>query len=240
MLTIGKIDLAAQTAGFKYISVIGAGGKSSLINYLADSAVRAGKKTIITTTTRIWAHEPYALLDQNKDFDDPPPNPLHVGKSLDGHKLTSVGFNDIQEMGKNFDTILIEADGAKMKPLKFPNDTEPVIPPFTNLILVVAGLDGLLGKVEEKIFRWELLQAKQGIKPAETINDDLFLNLFSPDALLKGTANIPAWILLNKYDQMKGQKNPTKLAAKILERTKAEKVIISSLPHKIFYAMSRE
>ena len=53
--------------------------------------------------------------------------------------------NSIEETGSSYDVMLIEADGAKRKPLKVPADWEPVIPDFADVVVSVIGLD-CLGK----------------------------------------------------------------------------------------------
>ena len=160
MWHIRKIDPAKNVLTKKYITFVGAGGKSSLIGYLAAQAAGRDKRTAITTTTRIYAQEPFALLAGNTVKDAVSANPIRIGKSCDKGKLTSVGFDDVLAMGERFDTILIEADGAKGKPLKYPALYEPVIPPFSEIIFVVAGLDGLYQPLRDQVFRWEMLKEK--------------------------------------------------------------------------------
>ena len=150
-------DLVVDT---QYIAFVGAGGKTSLIEYLARETAKRNKKTVITTTTKIYAREPYMLLTQNRGSNDAADNPIRAGKTIENSKLTAVTFDDIRELGKTFDIVLIEADGAKGKPLKYPAPHEPVIPPFSGMVFVLAGLDGLFGQIKEEVFRWDILREK--------------------------------------------------------------------------------
>jgi probable selenium-dependent hydroxylase accessory protein YqeC len=59
MWHIKKIDPADLVVDTQYIAFVGAGGKTSLIEYLAGETAKRNKKTAITTTTKIYAREPY-------------------------------------------------------------------------------------------------------------------------------------------------------------------------------------
>ena len=61
MWHIQKIDPADLIVDTQYIAFVGAGGKTSLIEYLAGETAKRNKKTIITTTTKIYAREPYMV-----------------------------------------------------------------------------------------------------------------------------------------------------------------------------------
>lgn len=73
---------------------------------------------------------------------------LAAGKQAEGPnstwKLTmpeDLGEESVmQKLLKQFDVILIEADGSKRLPLKVPSETEPVLVPQTGLIIACAGL----------------------------------------------------------------------------------------------------
>ena len=57
------------------------------------------------------------------------------------------------------DVVLVEADGSKMLPLKFPNATEPMIPEKTDEIFVVCGLNALERKAKDVCHRLELVKS---------------------------------------------------------------------------------
>ena len=61
------------------------------------------------------------------------------------------------------DVVLVEADGSKHMPLKFPNATEPVIPENTDEIIVVWGPHGLGKPAREVCHRLELVLDCLGI-----------------------------------------------------------------------------
>ena len=156
-------------------------------------------------------------------------NPIRVGKTIEDGKLTAVTFDDIRELGKMFDTVLIEADGAKGKPLKYPAPHEPVIPPLSGMVFVLAGLDSLFGQTKEKVFRWDMLKKMRGLTGDETISPELFSLFFTDEVLLKGIGSKPCVIVLNKYDTFKQKKVLLHIAGEIIKKTGLERVIIASL-----------
>ena len=102
---------------YPVIAVVGGGGKTSLIYRLNEELQALGKKVIISTTTHM-AYDPMLPL---------------------------VKSTCIERVPEICDVMLIEADGAKRKPLKVPADWEPAIPDFADVVVSVIGLD-CLGK----------------------------------------------------------------------------------------------
>ncbi len=235
MWYIRKIDPVDLIAHIQYISFIGAGGKTSFIEYLAKETAKRNKKTAITTTTKIYAREPYVLLTQKKKGNNYINNPVRIGKTIENNKLTAITSEDIHELGKVFHTVLIEADGAKGKPLKYPAPYEPVIPYSSDLVFVIAGLDSLSGHIKEKVFRWENLREKTGVSGDEMISPEIFSLFFTDKILLKDVRSKPCAIVLNKYDTCAQKELLFHLAGKIIQKTHVKRVIVSSLAFRIFY-----
>lgn len=232
-----RIDPVQDVIPLKFIAFVGAGGKTNLIEYLASNLVNKGKTVAITTTTKIFVREPYQLLNDKKDLR----NIISLnrfGKTLENGKLTAVDTEDIQRIGALYDTVLIEADGAKHKPLKFPASYEPVIPAIAEKIFVVSGLDALFHKVCETVFRWELFCNATGIDGEAIVTKDVFLSFFSPPILLKGVDTKKCTIILNKYDVLKQKRYGSIIARELTENIKGLDVIISSVKHHAFYKVS--
>jgi probable selenium-dependent hydroxylase accessory protein YqeC len=235
MWHIQKINPADLIVDIQFITFVGAGGKTSFIEYLAEQAAKGNKKTVITTTTKIYVREPYILLTQFRDNNNVASNPIHAGKTIEDGKFTAVTFDDLHELGKAFDTVLIEADGAKGKPLKCPAPHEPVIPPVSGLVFVMAGLDSLFGQIKEKVFRWNILKEKEKFTGDEIISAEIFNSFFTNEGLMKNIGSKPCAIVLNKYDYCMQKQVIFQIARDIIEKTGVERVIISSLPFHIFY-----
>jgi probable selenium-dependent hydroxylase accessory protein YqeC len=228
-------ELALQT---RYVSFVGAGGKTTLIEYLAAEAIRQGKRVAITTTTKIWAKEPYVLW---ADLGEGQARPdfVRVGKAVEDGKLTALQPEEVAKLGSGYDLVLIEADGSKGKPLKYPAEHEPVIPSFSDQVIVVAGLDALSGRADEQIFRWGLFKEVAGLVGDTHVTPSLFLRFFEDDALMKGVDRQKCVIVLNKYDACAQRHTVTDLAKEVLEKTEAARAIVSSVLFETFYGVER-
>jgi probable selenium-dependent hydroxylase accessory protein YqeC len=233
-----RIDPFLPLLKTKYVSFVGSGGKSSLIEHIAGKAMALGKTVAITTTTKIFAREPFVALDQNGFSHGGTERFVRVGKTVAHGKLTAVSFAEVAQLGKRFDLVLIEADGAKGRPLKFPASYEPVIPPFSDRIVVVSGLDALGGRVDEKVFRWELFRDAAGIGGDALVTPEVFLALFSPDGLLKGVESSRCTIVLNKWDRVRPGKAVRDMAKRIVDRVGGP-VVLSSLLFGFFYSIEK-
>ncbi|OPY64900.1 MAG: hypothetical protein A4E57_03370 [Syntrophorhabdaceae bacterium PtaU1.Bin034] len=229
-----KIDPLLSVVNGKYISFVGGGGKTSLAEFLAGQALEKGKRVVITTTTKIRAKEPCIRLDRQKIPGGSGGDFIRVGKSVENEKLTGLDEDEIKAIAAHYDLVLIEADGAKGQPLKYPASYEPIIPSFSDRIVVVAGLDGLSGQVREKVFRWELLLKATGIVPDMRVTADIFVRLFGEDALMKGVDKAKCAVFLNKYDACHEREKVLPLARAVSEKAGDVPVVVGSVRHGIF------
>lgn len=124
------------------IAVVGAGGKTSLMERLAKEYSAGKYHVAITTTTQIVA---------GKDFD----KVRYYGKDIGGGKLGFPGSGSFQKICLENRYVLVEADGARHRPVKIPNDTEPVIPDGCERIIVVMSSFALGRPFAEICFRAE-------------------------------------------------------------------------------------
>jgi molybdenum cofactor cytidylyltransferase len=98
---------------------------------------------------------------------------------------------------------LIEADGARLLPIKAPAEHEPPIPDFVDTVIVVIGLSGLGKPLSEKwVHRPELFSELVGLSPGSEISSQhLAAAITSPRGGLK---NIPTTarklLLINQID----------------------------------------
>ena len=151
-------DLAETTA--PRISAVGAGGKTTTLKRLAAEYTDMGRKPIVTTTTHLFREdsplfledpsvgEILALLDKE--------GCVFAGGKAGNGKIKSLPEEVLEAVLKLPNPVLIEADGAKMLPVKFPADHEPVILPQTTHVLYVCGMDAPGRKIKEVCFRAEL------------------------------------------------------------------------------------
>lgn len=114
----------------------GAGGKTTLMFALARSRVREGYAAAVMTTTHILCPKPSETLAVV------PGGPQEAARAFSQGKLVAAGSPDaecfkmtapagetMQYLLDRAQALIIEADGSKRLPIKFPNDTEPVLLP---------------------------------------------------------------------------------------------------------------
>ena len=123
------------------IAVVGAGGKSTLIENFADEFAAENKKVCITTTTHIYKHN-----DRE--------NVSYCGTN-EGEKLSYPGNEKFSRLCDSYDVVLVEADGSRHFPIKLPASHEPVIPNNVDEIFVVMGLHALGRPISEVCHRFD-------------------------------------------------------------------------------------
>ena len=239
MWYLRKTDPLSSILGNKHVSFVGGGGKTSFAEALAARAFQQGRSVAITTTTKIWARPPFATLDHGTWQGHGDDRFLRVGKTEEKGKLTGLFPEEVEAIGNDFDLVLNEADGAKGMPLKYPASFEPVIPPCTELIVIVAGLDSLSRPIADVVFRSDLLAEKRGVPKEGRVTIPFFLSLFETDALLKGVDPDKCLVVLNKYDACLERARVLELARLVSERLEGAPVIVASTKMAIFYRIER-
>ena len=126
------------------ISVTGAGGKTSLIFAWARELAAAGKSVIITTTTHMYRPEHMEEDGIRIVVSDDPERP---------DKVMAPPADILDSLRETADVVLIEADGSRRMPLKWPAEWEPVIPDYTDYTVCVAGLSALGRRTSDVVYR---------------------------------------------------------------------------------------
>lgn len=145
----------------KFVSIVGAGGKTTALCTLARAL--SAKRVLATTTTHML---PVAPPDCRAALTDPVPDELLAqlrlpgavcaGRQADGGKLRALSSDLLAQAAEAADLTLCEADGAHRLPLKLHRADEPVLPPQTDLCLIVAGLSALDRPVRDVVHRYTL------------------------------------------------------------------------------------
>lgn len=168
---------ASSSAAF-----VGAGGKTSALFALARTLPG---RVIVTTSTKLGARQA-DMADGHYALNGKAPSPgslLFTGKvllvydhtSTDGTRLIGLGEDQLEKLHalavQSGDPLLIEADGAKMLPLKAPGENEPVIPAFVTHVFVLAGLSALGKPLDEvSVFRPGLFGELAGLERGDPIS----------------------------------------------------------------------
>lgn len=151
------------------IAIVGSGGKTTLVKKLAQQYREEGKVVLVTTSTHMFIEEDTLLTDDAGTIIQAlKENGYAMAGVPNGKKFTSLPKDTFDAVSPYADVILVEADGSKNLPLKYPNATEPVIPENTDEIIAVCGLNAIGQKAKDVCHRMELVQACLGIEE-ETI-----------------------------------------------------------------------
>ncbi len=197
-----KLELDPERV--RAVTLVGGGGKSSTMYALARAARDRGKTVIVTTSTHILPHPGIFLTDD--------PQPDHLRACLTAHGVITLGTlcradklcgtGEIGVCKEVADVVLIEGDGARVKPLKVPADHEPVIPPESDGVIAVAGLDALGQPIGDICHRPEQVATFLGKSLEESITEaDIAAILASPRGGRKCVKEGMAFrCLLNKAD----------------------------------------
>ena len=154
-------------------SVVGSGGKTSLIAALARELPGT---VVLTTTTHILPFPDVPLLVS--------PSADEVAAALEASRVICVGSHGeknklvapelgIDTLAALADHVLVEADGARRLPLKAHAAWEPVIPPCTARTILVLGALGLGRPVAEKVHRPEVFCELAGCEPGDVATPEL-------------------------------------------------------------------
>lgn len=197
------------------VALIGAGGKTHLMYALAREAARRFFRVLITTSTHI-AKPTEKEIRSFSDFTDlrqtlrlDPSSAIYAyGKeeiSRDGTavKYAAADPEELELLRADFDLFLVEADGAKCRPLKGWRSFEPVIPPHATKTVMVLPAD-LWEKEpdEEQIFHPELF--REQFMPGETTDSECYLNILdTTQGPLSKAEHSRLYVYLSRSDLLK-------------------------------------
>ena len=198
--------LDIDTDRYPVLSVVGGGGKTSLIFRMMEELTAVGKKVLITTTTHM-AYEPDRPFAEDGDI-------ISIKHNLEEHgytiaaaldrekcKISALPEEKLKEIKALADVILIEADGAKRCPLKVPASWEPVIWKPTDLVIAVTGMDAAGEPIREVCHRPEKVADFLGKEAEEKLTEEDIVRIaVSTEALRKCVDGREYRVLLNKSD----------------------------------------
>jgi len=154
---------------------VGSGGKTGTIMRQAAALRIEGKRVLVTTSTQMGAREGTIIGDD--------PAPIISALCRDGYamagtqahregKIAALSEETFRAVCAHADVVLVEADGSRQHPLKFPNESEPVIPEDTDEIVVICGLSAIGKTAKDACHRLELVKAAIGIEDDTIITAD--------------------------------------------------------------------
>ena len=245
---VGSLVEALGIEGREVISIVGAGGKTTLMFRLAKELSLRGEKVVTTTTTKILEPAPgetgfLFVASEEERIKNFLRGSLgrygHVTvarERLESGKLKGVTPSLIDELCRfpGVDAVIIEADGAARRPVKAPREGEPVIAQRTSLTVGILGVDGLEMRLsEENVFQPERVSKITGISIGQRLTDEAMATLVThPEGILRGTPSSSRVIaFLNKVDIPDGLEKAKRIAHKILDKKhkQIERVVLGQL-----------
>lgn len=195
------------------ISLVGGGGKTTIMYELAAYFAGQGKRVVCMTTTHIL--QPQLCFAQAAQAE-----PVYAANFAEVRQLWERGCYAVigtMEAGtgklvspreellrlalQESDIVLIEADGAKHMPCKLPAEHEPVLLEESDLVIAVVGLDALGNTLEEACFRWQLGRELFASSCNLLIDEDKLANIITSDrGSRKSLEAREYYVTLNKCD----------------------------------------
>ncbi len=212
-----KLTEALNITPGSVISLVGGGGKTSLMFALTGELAAGSRLVITTTTTKILEPSPdetpllllekdaarlVELAAQNLE------KYRHItlaSERINEGKLKGISPEAVARLARlpGAPYVIVEADGARHLSLKAPGPDEPVIPASTTLVVPVAGIDALDKPLtEEHCFRAETAAGILGLPPGVTVTAGAIARLIThPQGIAKGSPAGAAIVpFINKID----------------------------------------
>jgi len=235
-----KLTKALGLKGGETVAFIGAGGKPSTMVALANEL---SQPVVMTTTTHlgVWQakladyHQILTSPDALESIDFSVANTLLLtGPSHDDDRLSAPDPDSLDRIfhicrARDY-TLLVEADGARQLPLKAPAAYEPVVPPWVDWVVVMAGLAGLGKSLDkETVHRPDIFAQLANIEIGDEISIDCVAQvLASPHGGLKGIpASASRTLFLNQAEGEISQARGARLANRLTRVF--DRVLIGSL-----------
>lgn len=175
----------------RLISVIGSGGKTSFLRRLAGCLPGT---VILTTSTHILPFPEFPLVDTAGG--DREEALRGIRDALAGSRVVCLGRSEpsgkladpspvipFEELLREADHILAEADGAAGRPLKAHRPWEPVIPACSGQTVCLVGASGIGKPVSEACHCPELFAALAGISTDTPVSAEHIAAVLNREAL---------------------------------------------------------
>jgi probable selenium-dependent hydroxylase accessory protein YqeC len=229
------------------ICLFGGGGKTSLMFSLARQLEKMHKKVLTTTTTKIFYPDSkqavHTLICNTagqliNTIRTAVTHPVHIcaGSSHDpkSGKLSGFSADEIGQIQSAalFDWIIIEADGARGKPIKASADHEPVFPDICTHLVLVAGLDAVNTPLDDAhVHRYELFSKNTGLPVGKALTPEAItraLNIEMNKAAGRCRAS-RRLIFLNKADSSADVQNGIQISHMLMSNPRIDAVTVAAL-----------
>ncbi|KAL0236373.1 hypothetical protein GEMRC1_002955 [Eukaryota sp. GEM-RC1] len=170
------------------VSIVGSGGKTSLMFSLARFLHNRSIPVYLSTTTKlapptinsfntIGCSNTGNLLSCMSTLTTPLLFFSHLVQKNGGLRLVGHDYTVIHTLKPPNGVLLLEADGSRGKPLKCPNLTDPCISPSSNVVIFVIGAEVINSKLgEDLVFRSLMFASILDIAPESVLTPELLVD----------------------------------------------------------------
>jgi probable selenium-dependent hydroxylase accessory protein YqeC len=232
------------------VSIMGAGGKSTLMNRLADELIVRGRTVVLSSTTNY--HRPKTLQsDQILLTRETPDWPDKLEASARRWNRLLVLHHDLGEaMVKGIDVaavrtihdripdaiVIVKTDGARKRWFKAPNRSEPVIPPWSQLSITVVNCE-ILGQplTEALVHRPERVSELTGVQLGDLITPQaVAMVLTHPDTYASKIPSGARRVIYISHVRTTMAAERAKMIAAWLDRSAIDAVLAGDTPSGTF------
>ncbi|MDH5519078.1 MAG: selenium cofactor biosynthesis protein YqeC [Acidimicrobiia bacterium] len=205
-IAIDQLAEALKLGPHELVSLVGGGGKTTALFALGRQLEGT---VVLTTTTKM--HKGYT--DGYPVFLSPNDGELSgalatnravlVWRDIDGGKALGVQSELCDRWFGLADYVVVEADGARRKPLTAPGPLEPVVPELTTLLVACVGADAFGRVIADQCHRPMRVAALAGCSPYQRLTPERLTKvLLSERGLQKGRPGAARFaIVLTKISQ---------------------------------------
>jgi probable selenium-dependent hydroxylase accessory protein YqeC len=191
------------------ISIVGAGGKTTTMYTLARELAQRGKRVVTTTTTNIYfpqkgetdtlivSPETSRLLKMISASWKQNQRITVAASPIGAGKLVGLRPDQPYEllMKSGADVVIVEADGARHHMIKAPAEHEPVVPPQTNVALVMMSAEAISQPLSGEIaHRPEMIARVAGIDMGDVLSPEVVARVMTSEQ--GGMKSIPTTALV--------------------------------------------
>lgn len=226
------------------ITLIGAGGKTSFINYISKE-LRYEYSILLTTTTKIYMPNKdlydriYLLQNLNNSYIYENKNGVTViGKYINNeNKIIGLDFNELKGLDQTFDLLLIEGDGSKRKKLKGWNENEPVVYNKTTKTIGILDITSYNMEISDqnihRLKKFKYLIDIKNINDKYINLDILYQMILNKNGLFKNAIGDKI-LFINKAENKYYEDLSIQLAKKITKQNKDIKIYYGSIKLEVF------
>ena len=192
--------------GPRVVSLVGAGGKTTVVRRFREECLGAGISHVVTTTTHMQFEKAGDFLSEASlervmemvgRF-----RTVWLGEPVSEGKMKGFPVDFLEQVYAKGLWLLVEADGAKRLPVKAPAEHEPVVVPFSTDVLAVYGLDAVGRPIGEACFRVDKVMALLGKTAVDRLTavDIVRLAASAAGGRKQVTDGMRYGVILNKAD----------------------------------------